>query len=157
MRLASSPIRCIALAAAAAGSLDILFAIVYWFIKAGTPPRRILQSVAAGLLGRDSFVGGWPTAFLGLALHFAIVAVMALAYYGIASQWRVLGDKPLACGALYGLILYAVMNYVVVPLSAAMPGSKEALWIVSGIAAHVVLVGIPIAFGTHYALRASAA
>jgi len=49
------------------------------------------------------------------------------------------------CGAAYGLLLYGVMNYVVVPLSAAGAGSKNPLWITLSIAAHVLLIGIPIA------------
>ena len=36
----------------AAGVIDISYACTFWAIKAGTPPTRILQSVAAGLLGR---------------------------------------------------------------------------------------------------------
>jgi len=38
-----------------------------------------------------------------------------------------------------------VMNYVVVPLSAALPGSKDPLWVALSIAVHVLLIGIPIA------------
>ncbi|HET9766226.1 MAG TPA: hypothetical protein VFS60_05235, partial [Thermoanaerobaculia bacterium] len=52
------------------GILDITDAIVFWFLRADAPPMRILQSVAAGLLGRQAArAGGWPTALLGLLLH----------------------------------------------------------------------------------------
>jgi uncharacterized membrane protein YagU involved in acid resistance len=155
--LASSSQWFVALAAVAAGTLDILFAMVYWFVKAGTPPTRILQSVAAGLLGRGSFAGGLQTAAMGLALHFAIVAVMALVYYAIASKWRALNTRPLLFGALYGVVLYAAMQFVVVPLSAASPPPKDGMWVALGIVAHVVLVGIPISFGARHALRARVA
>ena len=37
------------------------------------------------------------------------------------------------------------MNYVVVPLSAAGPGSKDPLWIGLSVAVHVLLIGVPIA------------
>ena len=40
------------------------------------------------------------------------------------------------CGALYGLVLYVMMNCIVVPLSAAGPGSKDPLWIALSIVAH---------------------
>jgi hypothetical protein len=63
------------------------------------------------------------------------------------------GRRPVAYGAAYGLVLYAVMNDVVVPLSAAGRGSKDPLWIVLSIVAHMVLVGIPIAVCTGRALR----
>lgn len=154
MRTARSPLWFVSMAAALAGALDILFAITYWYLKAGVPAMRILQSVAAGLLGRESFAGGAATATLGLGLHFAIAAAMAFVYYATASHWRALGTRPLVWGSVYGLILYGVLNFVVVPLSAAPTSPKDMLWVALSIAAHVVLVGIPIAFGTHFALRA---
>jgi uncharacterized membrane protein YagU involved in acid resistance len=128
-----------------AGALDIVYACTFWAIRADVPPRRILQSIAAGLLGPASFQGGTATAALGLALHFLIAISMAAAYALAAVRWPVLALRPVACGALYGLVLYATMNLVVVPLSAAAPGPRDPLWIGSTIAAHVVLVGIPIA------------
>ena len=154
MSIAGSPLWFVSIAAIAAGALDILFAITYWRLKAGVPAMRTLQSVAAGQLGRASFAGGAATAALGLALHFAIVAAMAFVYYAVASQWRALGARPLVWGAVYGVILYGVMNFVVLPLSAAPAPPKDTLWVTLSIAAHVALVGIPIAFGTYLAQRA---
>ena len=51
----------------------------------------------------------------------------------------------LSFGAAYGLLLYGIMNYAVVPLSAARPGSKDPLWVVLSVVVHVLLIGIPIA------------
>jgi hypothetical protein len=154
MSTAWSPLWFVSLAVIAAGALDILFAITFWHVRAGVPPTRILQSVAAGLLGRGSFAGGAATAALGLALHFAIVAAMAFAYHATASHWPALEARPLVWGSVYGLILYGVMNFVVVPLSAAPSSPRDMLWVASSLFAHIALVGIPIAFGTHFALRA---
>ena len=52
----------------------------------------------------------------------------------------------------YGLALYCVMNFVVLPLSAAGPGSKDPLWIALGVAVHALMVGIPIALASRRAL-----
>jgi hypothetical protein len=128
-----------------AGALDIAYACVFWAIKAGVPARRIFQSVAAGLLGEASFQGGAATAALGLALHFFIATSMSVAYYLAAGRWTVLRDRPVACGAVYGLLLYGFMNFVVVPLSAAGGGAKNPLWIGLTVLVHVVFIGIPIA------------
>jgi len=129
----------------AAGSLDIAFACVFWRLKAGLGAERVLQSVAAGLMGKESFAGGAAAAGLGLVLHFAIATAMALAYYLVARQWPLLCRQAVACGIVYGLMLYGVMNFIVVPLSAAPPGSQDPLWIATSIVAHVALVGVPIA------------
>ena len=136
-----------------AGTLDIAYACLFWAVKSGAPARRILQSVAAGLLGPASFQGGRATAALGLGLHFFIALSMSLAYFLAARRWPWLGRRPVVYGAAYGLVLYVVMNYVVVPLSAAGRGSRDPLWIVLSIVAHMVLVGIPIAACTGRALR----
>jgi predicted ABC-type sugar transport system permease subunit len=63
------------------GTLDIVYACLFWALKADVPARRILQSVAAGLLGSASFDGGSRTAALGLFLHFFIDSTMAVVYY----------------------------------------------------------------------------
>ena len=135
----------IALAGLVAGTLDILYATGFWALK-GVPPERILQSVAAGVLGRASFSGGGATAMLGLALHYVIATAMAAAYFLVAPRRPVLLQRSWWCGALYGLLLYAVMQYVVLPLSAAPGGgTPDPVWVACSVAAHVLLVGMPIA------------
>lgn len=134
-----------------AGTLDIVYACLFWGLKREVPAQQVLQSVAAGLLGEASFEGGWATAALGLALHFLIALSMAAAYYLAAGRLPVLRERPFLCGAGYGLLLYAVMNYVVVPLSAAGSGSKDPLWITLTIAVHALLIGIPIALAARRA------
>jgi hypothetical protein len=130
-----------------AGTLDILYAWGFWAIKAGVSMTRILQSVAAGLLGRAASVsGGAATAALGLALHFFIATAMSLAYHLVSRRVPLLVRRPVLCGAAYGLVLYGIMNYLVVPLSAAGGGgSKDPLWIGLGVFVHMFLVGVPIA------------
>jgi hypothetical protein len=137
-----------------AGTLDIVYACVFWAIKRDVPVERILQSVAAGLLGKASFEGGPATAALGLVLHYLIALTMSLAYYLASARWSLLWQKPLPCGAGYGLLLYLIMNYVVVPLSAAGPGSKDPLWITLSIVVHALLIGVPIALLTRRAQTA---
>jgi hypothetical protein len=141
-----------------AGTLDIVYACAYWALKSGVPAERILQSVAAGLLGKASFEGGAATAALGLGLHYFIAITMAAVYYLAARRWPLLWQRPLLCGTVYGLLLYGVMNYIVVPLSAApgsSGGSKDPLWITLTVAVHALLVGIPCATFARRAVLAS--
>jgi len=128
-----------------AGTLDIVFACTFWGVKAGVPATRILQSIAAGLLGKASYAGGVRTAALGLALHYFIAISMSIAWFRVAAFWNRLRAQPVPFGMAYGLLLYWIMNYVVVPLSAAGPGSKNPLWVTLSIAVHMFLIGLPIA------------
>lgn len=135
-----------------AGALDILYACLFWAVKADVAPSRIFQSVAAGLLGEASFEGGATTAALGLALHFLIACCMAVTYWLAARRWPLLVRRPVPLGMAYGLLLYVVMHYVVVPLSAAGAGSRDPTWIALTVVAHAVLVGLPIAWFASRAL-----
>jgi hypothetical protein len=128
-----------------AGALDITYAIIaYGFI--GVPPMRIWQSIATGLLGREAMNGGVETAVLGGALHFLITTKMAAAFV-IASRFLpFLLRSPLISGALYGLALYIVMNYVVVPLSNSPGKPPEGWFLFGGLLIHMFGVGVPIAY-----------
>jgi len=137
-----------------AGTFDITYACTFWWLKRGVLPTRVFQSVASGLLGDASFTGGWPTALLGLALHYFIATSMAVTYYLFARRWSELWERPLLFGPLYGVLLYWIMNYIVLPLSAARPGSKDALWITVSVVVHAFLIGTPCAIFARRAILA---
>jgi uncharacterized membrane protein YagU involved in acid resistance len=129
----------------AAGALDIVYAILAYGAR-GLPPMTILQSVASGVLGREAYTGGAEAATLGLGLHFLIATLMAAGYVILTQVFPALLRFPVASGLVYGLFLFAVMNFAVVPLSAAYPGKFPEGWYLAGaLFTHTVLVGLPIA------------
>jgi len=138
-----------------AGSFDITYACTFWYLKRGVLPSRVFQSVAAGLLGDATFTGGWRSAAFGLALHYFIATSMAVTYYLFARRWSDLWEKPFVYGPMYGVLLYGIMNYIVVPLSAANPGSRNLLWVLLSIAVHALLIGTPCAVFARRAMLAS--
>jgi len=128
------------------GCLDILDAMIFWGLWKDVPPIRIVQSIAAGLLGREAARhGGPPTAILGAALHFFIAFSVVAAYYLASRQLALLRDRPVLCGLLYGVLVYVVMTFVVVPLSAAFNPPLTAPSFVNGILGHALLIGLPSA------------
>jgi uncharacterized membrane protein YagU involved in acid resistance len=130
----------------AAGLLDIVNATTFWYLYNGAPPARILQAIAAGLLGKASFAGGTATAALGLALHFLIACGMAAVYWLACRRWPVLLQKPLAAGTAFGIGAYLAMTYLVVPLSQAAPPPFILAWFIDSVLAHVILVGLLFAY-----------
>ena len=133
----------IAVAGLVAGILDITSAFIIYGAK-GATPVRILQSVASGLLGPQSFKGGFATAGLGLALHFVIALGAAAVFYAASRKLGILIQHPVASGLAYGLAIYAFMNLVVLPLSAATP-RYSVYSVVSQLIVHPLLIGLPIA------------
>lgn len=130
----------------AAATLDIVNAIAFWNVYGATPAMRILQAIAAGLLGNAAFEGGAATAALGLALHYLIAFGMAFIYWLAASRLPALVRHPVAAGLVYGAATWVAMNHVIVPLSRATPPPFITAWFVDGILAHLLLVGLLLAF-----------
>ena len=138
-----------ALGGGVGGLLDCLYATILWGFILGHNPAGIWQSVASGLLGKASYDGGSATVLLGLALHFFIAFLMALVYVLASRRLPALTARPVLMGVLYGLVLYLVMNFVVVPLSAIGPRfPKSLMGVVWPLLPHILFVGPAIALIT---------
>jgi hypothetical protein len=124
-----------------AGAGDYFFALSYYGWKLG-----VFQNVAGGLIGlKAARAGGVPTFVLGSVLHFLVAAIWAAIFWGLSRRMPALLRHAVPAGLVYGLVVYYGMNCMVLPLSAlAMPFRFPAFdpWV---IAAHMVLVGLPIA------------
>jgi hypothetical protein len=78
----------------------------------------ILQTIAGGLLAKRAHSGGVSPALLGLALQELMGILIAAIYAAGAAALPLLRRRWLAGGLAYGVVIFFVMNYVVVPLSA---------------------------------------
>lgn len=137
-----------------AGAFDIAYACLFSYLRSGIPPVRILQSVASGLLGAAAREGGVATAALGLFLHFLIAVTWAALFYEVSRHLPLLRRQPILSGIVYGAVIYAVMNLVVVPLSAfprKLSFPPIVFW--TGLFVHTFLVGVPIALSVRRAFE----
>ena len=138
-----------------AGVLDITYAFVFSYLRSGRTPAFVLQSVASGALGRDSFQGGAKTAALGLGFHF-LIAMIAAAVYVLASRaLPFLTTHPVLSGMIYGLCVYAVMYCIVLRVSAiratTWPWSLPKSVFIGGLLIHILGIGLPISLvNRHY-------
>jgi len=64
-------------AGAAAATLDLVYACTLVYFLRGMSPQRLLQSIASGIYGQESYAGGWATAAVGFAAHYFILIVAA--------------------------------------------------------------------------------
>jgi hypothetical protein len=135
-----------------AGTFDITYAIVFSYLRSGIAPSRILQSVASDALGRDAYNGGAATAAIGLGFHFLIAFIITVVFFTVAARQRALVGRPLLVGSIYGLVVYLVMNFVVIPLSRIGPRPLPAAIVtITGVLVHMFLIGTPIAIGARRA------
>ena len=128
------------------GILDAIDAIVAFKVFAGFDPVPIYQFVASGLLGKEAFSGGLGSAGLGLAIHFLIAFAAAGVYTVAARRWKLLIQKWPVCSLTYGVLVYLVMNYAIIPLSRIEPSPFSLPLFLNGVFGHALLVGLPIGF-----------
>jgi len=128
------------------GILDLSSAIGGYYFR-GVPPVRILQSVAAGALGRESFNGGARTATLGLFFHFLIAFTAAAVFYLASRKITFLTAHPVISGLIYGELVFLFMHFVVIPLSASPRGpiTVSFAFLLAGPLGQPFPVGLPIA------------
>ena len=84
----------------------------------GRSPFFIMQAIAGGLLGKATFNGGAGSAILGAVLQELMGVLIAAIYVVLAKTVPGLLRRWIMSGLTSGVIIYFVMNYVVVPLSA---------------------------------------
>ena len=129
-----------------AGTLDISGACIVSWLRASVPPETVLQSVASGLLGRAAYTGGAKTAVLGLVLHFFIATVWTIVFYLASRKLRFLIAQPILWGLAYGIVVYAFMNFVVIPMSRfPQRGTPTLTGRLIGLTIIMFCIGLPIA------------
>src|SRR5579864_5074104 len=106
----SQAYRAIGWAGLLAGALDITAAFVEAGLE-GRSPVSLLQGIAGGLLGMSSFRGGLATAALGAFFHFLIATAAAAVFYLASRKLKFLAKHAIQSGLLYGVAVYAFMNY----------------------------------------------
>jgi hypothetical protein len=127
------------------GTLDISDAFIFYGIR-GVPPLRILQGIAGGIYGRPALGMGHRSALIGLICHF-FIAFCATSVFLLAARKLPLARHPWLYGSLFGVALYCVMNYIVLPLSKiGLRPIPPLIPLINGVAALVFCIGIPLAF-----------
>jgi hypothetical protein len=149
-----SPSRAILYGTLVVGTLDIVDAFVFFGLRSGATPLRILHSIASGWLGRAAYAGGLRTAALGVATHYFIAFGIVLTYFVVSRRVRLLTRHPIPCGLVYGLLAWLFMNRIVIPLSAIGTASWPVPPVLAnGLLIHAFGVGLPSAVFAALATR----
>ncbi len=146
----SRPVAAVLLGGGTAATIDIIYAFVR---NAGfdKTPVWVLQSVASGFLGLGAFESGNPGAVLGLVSHYSILFVAAFIYLQGANRVPALRTQAVASGAVFGVLVYLFMNFVVLPLSAfPFTLSYTPMRLLEGFGSHALFVGVPIAIAIRW-------
>ena len=152
-----TPRRALLYGAGVVGAIDWTYATVFVVLK-GRPWYRPWQGVASAVLGEDAVNGGLGVAFLGIVLHFAVAACIVSVYWLLSRRLRVMREKILLCGPVFGVIAFFVMNLVVVPLTRIGPQPLHwSTWTIGGLLVHALLIGPAAAYFAGNATRQQSA
>jgi hypothetical protein len=147
--LSPATFRAILTAGFIAGTIDIGAACVINSVG----PVVILKAIASGVLGPASFRGGAGVAALGLALQWLMSWIIAAIYILAATNRAIMRSRWIPSGLAYGAVVFVVMNYVVVPLSAVGHRPSFTATTFVGNLLAMFLFGLIVASVTRSALR----
>jgi hypothetical protein len=139
--------RAILYATLVVGLLDATDGVVFLGLH-GQNPIQVLQYIASSLLGARSVSGGLATAGVGLVVHFAVSLVVATIYILASRRIAMLRTQWVPLGLLFGAAVWAVMNLVLLPLTAVAHSPITTAALANGIIGHALFVGLPSAFFT---------
>jgi|SRR5262249_18101246 len=143
--LSKGPLAAIFFGGLLAGIFDLTQAFIGYSLM-GSTPFRILQAVAGGIFGRmHTRQMGWTSAAVGLLCHFTVAFGAATVYYVASKKLRLLIQRPVLCGLIYGELVFLFMYFVVIPLSALGHATFNLATYITGPIGHPLLVGLPIA------------
>ncbi len=130
------------------GVLDCIAAMTNAYMRSGVTPDRVWQYVASSVLGQESFNGGAATVALGLLFHFCVAFGVATGFYLLSRLFPAVIRFPFIVGPLYGIAVYFIMSYGIVPLTLARQGPFNWYGLISGLIIHILFVGLPPALIT---------
>lgn len=112
---ATSAVRAIVIGGLIAGTIDIGAAALISRVS----PILITHYIAMGAMGKAALSAGASAAYLGLILQWMMSIVIAAIYWFVTARMPRLRERWWLGGLLAGPVIYLVMNFVVLPFSAA--------------------------------------
>lgn len=128
------------------GSLDIIAACTQYYIKTGKSPANVLKYVASGVFGKDASAGGTMMSIYGLFFHFINAFLFTLFFFWVVSKFRFASANRILTGIGYGAFMWAVMRFLVLPLSNVQLIPLTLSGSLIAVAILIVCIGLPLSF-----------
>jgi hypothetical protein len=129
------------------GVLDAIAANTHAYLLRGTPPATVWRYVASAVFGKSAFTGGPEMVLWGLFFHFTVATLWTALFFVAYPRIRFLSANMVLAGMAYGLFVWLMMNFVVVPLTRITTGSIQlTTGTVLMILIHLFVIGVPISY-----------
>ena len=100
-----------------AGTLDIICALVQFYLQTGKNPEAVLKYIASGVFGPSTLKGDILIELYGLMFHYFIAFIWTILFFLVYPKISLLSRNRFISGCGYGLFVWIIMTRVVVPLS----------------------------------------
>lgn len=138
-----------------AGSLDIITACLFFRIRTGKNPMRVLHFVASGVFDNAALTGGALYAVYGLLLHYLITFLFTVFFFRVYPKLNFFSINKWITAILYGSFVWAVMNLLILPLSHTPKSPIQPGQAIIAALILICMIGLPLSFiiGKYYADR----
>jgi hypothetical protein len=142
----NSLLRLIVIGGLITGTLHLVIQVgIVFGLLLKSPYMSSLQFVASGAMGNASYTGGLATALLGLVLELLMTIIIAGIFILSADRIPLLRQHVIIGSLLYGFGIFIVMNFIVLPLSAAPALPAPPMWLlIEMVLEHILLIGLPL-------------
>lgn len=132
------------------GTFDAIAASLFSYGFSGGSPASVFRYVASGVFGREALTGGGAVAVWGLLFHYIVATGWTALFYFLYPKISFLRSSKYVAGIAYGVFIWLMMNFVVVPLSNVPPHAFHfTLRTAVMIMIHMFVIGVPIAHMTY--------
>ena len=144
---AASNLKTIFLTGLLVGSLDILTALIDYYITRGKNPLIVLKFIASGVLGKKALTGGTDMIAAGFLFHYIIAFSFTIFFFWLYPKLRILSRNRILTGIAYGIFIWCIMNFLVLPLSnIPSPITYKVSKVIKATLILIVMIGLPLSF-----------
>jgi hypothetical protein len=130
-----------------AGTLDILSAFIYYYVKTGkTNFLVIFKFIASGIFGKAAGEGGSIMILAGFILHYTIAFAFTIFFFWLHPKVNVMSKNRVVTAIVYGLFVWSVMNLIVVPLSNTVHRPFNIANAIINMGILIICIGLPLSF-----------
>lgn len=129
------------------GSLDILAALLNFYVQTGKDPLIVLKYIASAVFGKNAYAGDAMMPVWGLLFHFMIAFIWTIFFFLIYPHLKFLSKNRILTGIGYSIFIWLIMNRLVVPMSkAAVSSAFDWKSAIIGVSILIAAIGIPLSF-----------
>lgn len=130
-----------------AGTLDIVAALIHFYLRTNRDPVFVFQYIASSLFGNKAYSGETSMILAGAILHYLVAYSFTVFFFLIYPRIKLMSASIVITGVIYGLFTWLVMNKLVLPLTkVVLPVKTDPIQMTISILILIGAIGIPLAY-----------